>query len=236
MFIDANRKQWPVRVRCTVLEVHPSGYYAWKPRPAKTSTEEERSLLLAMRQIYKESRRATGTRGMVKELKNLKHDVGRKRVRRLMNEDGMVAKRTPRFRSVATTNSDHDHPIAENLVNRDFSQAAPNMVWSCDITYIRTRRGFVYLAVVMDLYSRRIIGWHVAEHMTQRLTLLALWKALKTRGLPTGMIMHSDRGVKYAARGYRQFVENHCSGQQSTPPPEKETVGTTLRWNHSLQR
>lgn len=129
-------------------------------------------------------------------MKNRNHIVGRNCVRRMIKEDGMVAKRTPRFRRVATTNSDHDHPIAENLVNREFSPVAPNMVWSCDITYIRTLRGFVYLTAVMDLYSRRIIGWHAAEHMTQRQTIVALWKAWKIRDMPTGMIIHSDRGVQ----------------------------------------
>jgi transposase InsO family protein len=168
-----------------------------------------------MRAIDKESKHSTGTRGMVQALRNRNHTVGRNRVRRLMKEDGMVAKRTPRYRRIATTNSAHDHPVAENLINRDFTPAAPNTVWSWDITYIRTQRGFVYLAIVMDLYSRRIIGWHVAEHITQRLTIVALWKAWKHRGMPAGMIIHSDRGMQYAARGYRQFLEKHCKARQS---------------------
>jgi putative transposase len=215
MFIAEHQRQWPVRVMCRVLRVHPSGYYAWKQRPAKRSSDDKCAPLLAMRLIHAESNRSAGTRTMVKELKNRNHTVGRKRVRRLMNEDGIVAKRTPRLRRVATTDSDHHQPLADNLVNRNFTPGAPNTVWSCDITYIRTAGGFVYLAVVMDLYSRRIIGWHIAENMQQSLTIMALWKAWKNRGMPTGMIIHSDRGVQYAASAYRQFVTKRCKAQQS---------------------
>ena len=168
-----------------------------------------------MRQIFTESKRAVGTRGLVENLALQGFVVGRKRVRRLMKADGKVAKRTPKARRVNTTDSRHRMPVAENLLQRNFSVASPNTVWSGDITYIRTLRGFVYVAVVMDLCSRRIIGWHVSENITQELTITALRKAWTSRKRPTGMILHSDRGVQYAAGGYRAFLEQHCKARQS---------------------
>ena len=215
MFIDEHTHQWPVRVMCKVFSVHPSGYYAWKRRPEKTPTDEERALLLEMRKIHKQSRRSAGTRTMVNNLRVVGYRVGRTRVRRLMKEDGIVAKRTPKYRRVSTTDSAHDFVVAKNHLNRNFTPEAPNKAWSCDITYIRTRGGFVYLAIVMDLYSRRIIGWHADERMTQGLTIMALWKAWKNRDMPTGMLIHSDRGKQYAADKYRKFLNNYCKARQS---------------------
>lgn len=131
---------------------------------------------------------------MVHELA-LKHvRAGRHKVRRMMREDGMRAKRTPRRRGVQTTDSNHTLPVAKNLLDRNFTATAPNEKWSCDITYIRTRRGFVYLAIVMDLFTRRVIGWHASERVDEQLTIMALWKAWKHRKTATGMIIHSDRG------------------------------------------
>lgn len=215
MFIHEHRRQWPIVVMCQVLSVHPSGYYAWLRRPASEPSAEERALLLAMREIHTVRKQTVGSRRMVEELAIRQLRAGRDKVRRLMREDGMRVKRTPRYRGVQTTDSNHEHPVAENLLGQDFTATAPNQKWSCDITYIRTRRGFVYLAIVMDLFSRRIIGWHVSDTMTQQLTIVALWKAWTRRKQPTGMIVHSDRGKQYAANGYRMFLANYCKAQQS---------------------
>jgi len=215
MFISEHRHQWPIGVMCRVFSVNPSGYYAWLRRPAAEPSAEERALLLAMREIHAASNHTAGSRRMVHELA-LKHvRAGRHKVRRMMREDGMRAKRTPRRRGVQTTDSNHTLPVAENLLDRNFTATAPNEKWSCDITYIRTRRGFVYLAIVMDLFSRRVIGWHVSERIDEQLTIMALWKAWKHRKRATGMIIHSDRGSQYASKRYRAFIKNVCKARQS---------------------
>lgn len=215
MFINEHKHMWPIRLMCKVFDVHPSGYYAWVQRPEREPTDEERALLKAMRAIHTNQKHTVGSRRMVEELRREHMHIGRHKARRLMREDGMHVKRTPRFKRVSTTDSVHDHPVAENILNRNFDVDTPNAVWSCDITYIRTVHGFVYLAIVMDLFSRRVIGWHVAETMTQQLTITALWKAWKNRKHATGMIIHSDRGVQYAAEGYRHFLTHYCKATQS---------------------
>lgn len=215
MFIREHAHQWPVRLMCATFEVHPSGYYSWCRRPRRVARAEECAMVQILRREFKDSGRVSGTRVLSKVLRRENFAVGRKRVRRLMREDGMVSKRTPRRFRVQTTDSCHDHPMAPELVLRDFNPATPNEVWVCDITYIRTTGGFVYLAAVMDLFSRSIIGWHVDDEMTQQLTRTALLNAWKGRGRPTGMIIHSDRGVQYAAEGYRRFLSDVCLARQS---------------------
>ena len=215
MFIREQSYLWPVRVMCSVLSVHPSGYYKWLRRPASETTAEELSLLKTIREIHRKSKCTIGSRRMVEELAGKGVSVGRHRVRRLMRHDGLVVKRTPRHRGIATTDSNHRYQVSDNLLRRNFTATAPNQKWSCDITYIRTLSGFVYLAIVMDLYSRRIIGWHVSQDRTQQLTIKAVWKAWKARKQATGMIIHSDRGVEYAAHGYRNFIQRYCKAKQS---------------------
>ena len=143
MFISEHRHQWPIGVMCRVFSVNPSGYYAWVRRPAAEPSAEEHALLLVIREIHAASNHTAGSRRTVHELA-LKHvRAGRHKVRRMMREDGTRAKRTPRRRGVQTTDSNHTLPVAENLLDRNFTATAPNEKWSCDITYIRTRRGFV---------------------------------------------------------------------------------------------
>lgn len=202
MFIHDHRKQWPVRVMCTALEVHPSGYYAWSKRPAVTKSAEECSLVLDLRTLHRKSKCSSGSRRLSRELKAAGRFVGRHKVRRLMREDGLHTKRTLR-RHVETTNSNHSYRIAPNVLERNFHADEPNQKWCADFTYIDTLRGFVYLAVVMDLFSRRIIGWYIAEAMTQELTITAMKRAMKQRKYPKRVIVHSDRGSQYAADDYR---------------------------------
>lgn len=208
MFIHEYRTQWRVTVMCHVLEVHPSGYYAWTKRPPHEMSEEERAIVMAMREIHRKSRRTNGSRRMVRELRRQGKVVGRHRIRRLMQEDGMRTVQTPR-KFVVTTDSNHSHRIAPNLLDRKFDAAEPNQKWCADFTYIQTLRGFVYLAVVMELFSRRIIGWHVADSMTQELTITALKRAMKQRGKPKHVIVHTDRGSQYAADDYRATLRSY---------------------------
>jgi len=207
MFIHDNKEQWPVRVMCAVLNVHASGYYAWVNRPARTACSGERAIVLEMRKQHSKSKRAIGSRRLSKALQAVGLRVGRHRMRRLMREDGLQTKRTPNQR-VKTTDSNHSFRIAPNLLARNFHAELPNQKWCADFTYIATDRGFVYLAAVMDLFSRRIIGWHVADSMTQELTITALKRAMKQRKNPVQVIVHTDRGSQYAADDYRTTLRD----------------------------
>lgn len=215
MFINNHRHCWPVRLQCYVLQVSASGYYAWLKRPEPQLSDDERKLVRAMREIDEKSNHTFGSRRMYKELRRGNLVAGRHKMRRLMREDGIRVKRTPRRALVQTTDSQHQHPVADNRLNRNFTVTKPNTVWAADITYVQTNAGYVYLAVVMDLFSRRIIGWHLSETITQQLTITALWKAWKNRSYATGMLIHSDRGSQYAAAGYRQFLTDYCKATQS---------------------
>lgn len=214
MFIKLHTEQWPIRVMCCALEVSHSGYYDWLERIENPSMPDA-ELLLAMRALFIESKMTFGSRRMVKELRKKGCVVGRCRVRRLMREDCMVSKHAKRKRKIVTTDSDHDEAIAPNLLSRNFNPVAPNIAWSCDITYLRTRTGFVYLAIVMDLYSRRIIGWAVSAEITQQLTIVALYRAWVSRRRPRGVLIHSDRGSQYAAKAYRDLISIRMACTQS---------------------
>lgn len=205
MFIHQHKREWPVSVMCAVLEVHPSGYYAWVQRPPSTKRDRHRTIVLEMRNHHRKSRRASGSRRLRKSLSGAGIRVGRHLLRRLMREDGIVAKRTPNQR-VTTTDSNHSHRIAPNHLNRDFQAAMPNQKWCADFTYIPTSAGFVYLAVVLDLFSRRVVGWHVADTMTQELTITALKRAMRLRKYPKNVLVHTDRGSQYAADVYRDIL------------------------------
>jgi transposase InsO family protein len=133
--------------------------------------------------------------------------VGRNRVARVIREHGISGSRPRRFK--ATTDSAHQLPVAENVVTRDFSPPQRNRTWAADITYVRTHNGWLYLAVVIDLYSRRVVGWAVADHMRTELVLRALNMAVIARNLPAGLVMHSDRGSQYASRKHRETLERH---------------------------
>lgn len=139
------------------------------------------------------------------ELQARGFEVGRNRVARIMAEEGITGRRPPRF--CKTTDSKHDHPIAPNLVKRNFDPAAPNQIWAADITYIPTAAGWAYLAVVLDLFSRRVIGWAVADHMQTELVLEALERALGTREIGDELVHHSDRGSQYASHRHREELE-----------------------------
>lgn len=214
MFIRDHGKVWPVRVMCEVLNVSPSGYYDWRKRLPGTP-EDDKVLVLAIRELFSESNSTFGSRRMVRELRKRGHDVGRDRVRRLMREDGLQTKHAATKRRISTTDSNHSETIAPNLLDRNFDPAEPNQAWSCDITYIRTRAGFVFLAIVMDLYSRRIIGWAVSDEMHQGLTIRALYRAWVNRKRPTGVLIHSDRGSQYAAKAYRRLISERMRCIQS---------------------
>ena len=205
--IAAHVGVFTVAFMCRVLGVAPSGYYAWTARPPSKRSKRDAVLTVHVRAAFTASRRRYGSPRVHAELRATGHLVGRKRVARLMRQDGLRARARRRF--VNTTQSKHKHPIAPNVVARKFEVTAPNQVWVSDLTYLRTQTGFVYLAVVLDLFARRVVGWAVSRDLDAGVAVEALRRALALRPAPAGMIHHSDRGVHYACADYRARLDGH---------------------------
>jgi transposase InsO family protein len=207
LFIQAEKAHYPVRVMCRVLQVSPSGFYAWARRPPSARSRQSEALKPVIAEAHRTSRGTYGSPRVHADLPHQGFVVGRKRVARLMREQGLVGRRPRRYR--VTTDSAHEFPIARNVVGRKFVVSEPNRLWATDITYVRTWEGWLYLAVVLDLYSRRVVGWAMADHMRTELVLEALGMAVGQR-LPNGrLVHHSDRGSQYASAVYRQVLAEH---------------------------
>ncbi len=208
--ITRHRGEFEVRLMCRVLEVSPSGYYASRKRPPSWHALIDELLMAHVRIAHRESGETYGAPRVHQELQAEGLPVSPKRVARLMREEGLVA-RQPKRRRVSTTDSNHGDPIAPNLLARQFNVhgVAVNRVWVSDITYIPTREGWLYLATVLDLGSRRCVGWAMREEMEVELTLSALRMARDARRPAPGLIHHSDRGSQYAAGAYRAELAAH---------------------------
>jgi len=207
VFIKEHREEFPVTVMCKVLMVSSSGYYAWLKREPSTRAQQDQLLVEKARQIHKQSARRYGSPRVYRQMKAEGIEVGRNRVARLMRENGICVRTKRRFRR--TTDSNHDYPIADNIVNRNFDVKAPDRLWAGDITYLWTSQGWLYLAVILDLFSRRVVGWALADHMRTEMVLSALQMALGQRIPETAMIYHSDRGSQYASGDYREVLKAH---------------------------
>ncbi len=203
-FIDAQKALFPVEFMCEQLGVSRSGYYAWKQRPECERDKADQALAEVVTQVHQESRGRYGSPRVHAELRARGQRVGRKRVARLMSQRGLVARKKRRF--ARTTDSRHNQPVAPNLLERDFSPGQPNSTWATDITYVGTRQGWLYLAVVMDLFSRRGVGWSMSQQIDRYLVLNALDMALQGRQPPRGLLHHSDRGSQYASTDYQQAL------------------------------
>lgn len=189
---------------CDALDVSESGFHAWAARPAPAAANRRDALVAAIRQIDGEVRGRYGSPRMTAELNARGHACTENTVAKLMRDNGIRAKTAKRF--VRTTDSRHGLPVAENLLARDFSPAGPNVSWAADITYIPTADGWLYLAVVEDLFSRMIVGWSMDETMTSRLVVDALGMALARRAPGGDLTAHSDRGSQYASAHYRDLL------------------------------
>lgn len=190
---------------CRVLKLSRSGYYAWIKRKPSSRTQENEILSQEIQQIHQESRQTYGSPRIHAALVAKGFQVGRQRVVRLMEKLGICARRKRKFK--ATTDSEHDLPIAQNVLARDFTTTEPDRAWVADMTYIWTTEGWLYLAVIIDLFSRRVVGWSMADHMRTALVLTTLEAALGQR-VPsqTGLVFHSDRGSQYASSDYRDAL------------------------------
>jgi transposase InsO family protein len=201
------KMDYPVRRLCLYLEVSPSGFYAWEKRQVHPCARalENQSLAREIDQIHTRSRKTYGAPRIEQELRKKGRCHGRNRVARLMKEQGLCGRQKGRYR-VQTTDSNHDQPIAPNRLAAAPKATAPNQVWVADITYIETREGWLYLAAILDLYSRKIVGWAMSERIDTALVLKALAMALLHRSPPTQLLLHTDRGVQYASGDYRQAL------------------------------
>lgn len=200
--------EYPVRSLCRVLGVSISGYYAWRDRPASLRSQENERLVRAMREIHQVIDPAYGSPRMHAELTADGFVCGRHRVARLMRQHDLVARTTVRFRRL--TKAGKREPAAANILDRQFTVTAPNRVWASDITYIMTGQGHLYLAVVLDLYSRLVVGWAMTNRLGAKLVTTALRQALKRRSVEPGLLHHSDRDGLYASTAYKHLLAEHA--------------------------
>ena len=204
-FVEAEKAHYPIRLMCRCLAVSRSGYYAWRRRPPSERVKQDARLRVEIAASHSASRRTYGSPRILRDLREEGRRVSRKRVARLMRELGLEGCRKRRFR--ATTDSRHRFPVAPNLLMRDFEVDAPNTAWATDITYLATLEGWLYLAVVLDLFSRRVVGYAMSERIDRALVLEALRKALEQRPGAVDLVHHSDRGSQYASYDYREALD-----------------------------
>jgi transposase InsO family protein len=230
-FIAEHRQQFPIAAMCRVMQVSPSGYYAWQSRPESSRAGRDRALVVHMKAAHRRSHKTYGRRRIHVQLQRDGVFCSRNRIARLMRQEGLYGRRRRRFR--ATTDSKHSLPVAENLLNRDFTVTAPNQVWVSDITYLPCAEGWEYLATVMDLYNREIVGWAMQPSLERRLTLRALELAIAQRQPAPGLIHHSDRGSQYASGDYQAALTQQgmrCSMSRKGDPwdnaPQESFFGT----------
>jgi putative transposase len=207
-FIAAQKALYPVTTLCSVLEVSRSAFYAGSERAPARRRVLDAELTGQIRKIHTKSRGTYGSPRVHASLRARQQRVGRKRVARLMRAERLYGRRPRRW--CCTTDSQHDRPVAPNSLNRDFAPAAPDRVWAGDITYIGTAEGWLYLAVVLDLFSRRVVGWAIADHLRSELAVDALKMAVGRRRPAAGLMYHSDRGTQYASAIYQLLLKAHA--------------------------
>lgn len=208
-FIEDHRVVWPAVVQCRVLAVSRSGYYAWRKRPASESSQRREELTNRIQAIHAmKYHDVYGAPRLQAELESQGHYWNRKTVAKCMKEAGIKAATVKKFR-VITTDSNHPHPVAENIVDREFAPSQKNQTWTADITYIPTDEGWLYLAAVEDLYSRKIVGWSMSERIDSRLVVDALQMAIHRELPAAGLVTHSDRGVQYASEHYQNLLKRN---------------------------
>jgi transposase InsO family protein len=200
-------KEFPTEILCEVLNVSKSGFYAWSRRDHSERESRELTLLRAIEDVHRSARRNYGSPRIFDQLKAMGHNVSKTTVERLMKKHGIRAKTKRKFR--VTTDSKHKLPVAPNLLERNFSPEKPNQTWASDITYVWTREGWLFLAVIVDLYSRQVVGWSLDKTMTKELVCSALRQAYFRRKPGTGIIFHSDRGSQYCSKEFRSQLSQY---------------------------
>jgi len=206
-FVRQHDNEFKVVRMCSVLQVSRSGYYHWVKRPESRRAREDRDLLVHIRRVHLQSRRAYGTVKTWRELQAQSITCGKHRVARLRKRDGIEAQRKRRFR--LTVQNRNAAPAAPNLLRQQFVAAQPDRIWVGDMTFIRTRAGFLYLAVLLDLFARRIVGWSMHDRPNLEVTLRALDMALTQRRPAPGLVHHTDQAPLYSAYEYRERMQSH---------------------------
>jgi transposase InsO family protein len=204
-FMDQYRSWHGVQRMCRVIGASRSGYYRWRRQPQSKRQKENEKILMEIKESHKNSRRVYGSPRITKDLQARGTKCSENRVARLMKIHGIIAKAKKKFK--ATTNSKHNLTVAENLLNQNFVADKPNTVWVSDITYIPTLEGWLYLIVILDLYSRQVVGWAMSDRLTSGFAVKSLYQAIGRRQPASGCILHSDRGVQYASADFRDVLK-----------------------------
>ncbi len=231
--IKENISHFSVKMMCRLLSVSSSGYYDWRNRPLSKRAQENAILAAKIKSIFDEGKERSGAKRIAKRLMLQGMRVSRHRVARIMRVNGWRAKAAKKFK--ATTNSNHKLPVAPNLLQQNFSENKPNEKWVSDITYIWTEEGWLYLAIVMDLYSRMVVGWSMSERMTMQLVTGALQMAIWRRKRPQDVIIHSDRGSQYCSHDYQKLLAENgfiCSMSKRGDCYDNASMES---WNHSFK-
>ena len=226
--MQAHEGAFAVRLMCRVLNVSPSGYYAWRSRTPSHQAQARAALDARVRAEFDARKGRAGAPRLARHL-----SVGRRQVAESLRRQGLRARAARKFK--ATTNSNHSLPVAENLLQQDFTADAPNQVWVGDITYIGTDEGWLYLAVVLDLFSRKVVGWSMSDRMTATLVCDALRMALFRRKRPRGVIMHTDRGSQYCSREHRDLLDANGLVASMSAKGNCYDNAAMESWNHSLK-
>ncbi len=206
-FIEAHREEFEVQVMCNVMDVSRSGYYTRRTRPASQREMADAAYIEQIQQIFDDSHKTYGYERIWHDLQESGIPCGKHRVRRLMRQEGLVVKQMKAYKR--TTNANPDHQPAPNLLDGDFESRSPNAKWCADITYVPTQEGWLYLAVILDLFSRRIVGWAMDKRMTQRLVSVALKMALRQRQPKGPLLHHSDRGSQYTSQAFQELLADN---------------------------
>ncbi|MFK7604409.1 IS3 family transposase [Deinococcus sp. SM5_A1] len=217
-FIERHQDEFPIERMCQVLDVSISGYYASRGRPDSERVTKDRLLMVKIRTSFEDSRGTYGALRIKADLCEQGEQVSRQRIGRLMRQAELVARGKRKFRT--TTKAKSSHPVAENLLARNFDADGPNQKWATDITYLPTLEGWLYLATVMDLYSRKIVGWALNERLHTPLVTAALGMAVERRQPPGGLLHHSDRGSQYTSEVYKQALDRLCAVQSMSEKGE----------------
>jgi transposase InsO family protein len=231
--IKKNENIFKVKMMCQVLVVSRSGYYGWRNRAISLKSNKNSLLDAEIKKQFEREKGRAGAPRVTKQLKKNGISCSHNRVAKRMRLLGLRAKAAKKFK--ATTNSKHSLPIAPNLLKQDFNASYPNQKWVSDITYIWTEEGWLYLAVIVDLYSRMVVGWSMSERMTSTLVCDALRMALFRRGMPRGVMLHSDRGSQYCSHEYQKIIKEHgliCSMSKKGDCYDNAAMES---WNHSLK-
>lgn len=231
--IKSHSHDFDIRMMCRLLEVSSSGYYDWVERQPSQREQENENLTIQIKQQFDIHKKRSGAIRITKDLQKTGQKVGKNRVAKIMRQNGWRAKGARKFK--ATTNSKHNLPVAPNLLEQNFEASHPNQKWVSDLTYIWTNEGWLYLAVVLDLYSRMVVGWAMGERMTASLVSDALQMAIWRRKKPQQVIVHSDRGVQYCSQEYQALLSKNnlvCSMSKKGDCYDNAAMES---WNGSLK-